>query len=154
MFPAMKYALENGINECVKFFIYDLANPLFHDFSPKFFVSDIVQSNLKYKEVLKLSGYSKGKVYNILNNETMKVHEEHMTPNSIFKEKILEYDNSVDFEDFVRKNYAIAIITKEENNKLDKGGYKSNRANLKEAFFAYEQMGIRLNEIKFGHLNQ
>lgn len=152
MFPAMKYGLENGFKECVKFFIYDLARPLFYDFSPRFFVSDIVQSNLKYQEILKLSEYSKGKIYDILNNEIMKAHEEHMTPNKAIGIKLLEYDNSSDFEDFIRENYAIAIITKEENNKLDKSGYKSNRSNLKEAFFAYKQVGINIEEIKFGHV--
>jgi len=149
MFPAMKYGLENGFKECVKFFIYDLARPLFYDFSPKFFVSDIIQLNLKYQEILQLSEYSKGKIYDILNNETMNVHKEHMTPNKAIGNKLLEYDNSSDFEDFIRENYAIAIITKEENKKLDNGGYKSNRSNLKEAFCAYKQMGININEIKF-----
>lgn len=149
MFSAMKYGLKNGFNQTVKFFIYDLANPIFYDFSPKFFISENVQRNPKYKDILKLSSYSKGKIYNILNNNNMNVHEEHMTPNKQFQNILLECNEPGDFEDFIRNNYAIAIITKDENQKLDKGGFKSNRANLEQAFFAYEKVGITIKQIYF-----
>jgi len=149
MFPAMKYGLKYGFKQTVKFFIYDLANPIFNDFSPKFFVSENVQQNPKYKDILRLSGYSKGKIYNILNNNNMNVHEEHMTPNGQFQKILLECNEPGDFEDFIRNNYAIAIITKDENKKLDDGGFKSNRANLEQAFIAYEKMGITIKQFYF-----
>jgi hypothetical protein len=146
MFSAMKYGLKNGLKQTVKFFIYDLANPLFYDFSPKFFVSKIVKTNPRYHDVLKLSEYSKGNIYNILNNINMKVHEEHMTPNGQIQKKLLEFNEPSDFENFIRNNYAIAIITKNENQRLDDGGFRTNRANLDEAFGAYEKMGIIVEE--------
>jgi asparagine N-glycosylation enzyme membrane subunit Stt3 len=149
MFPAMKFCLNNGFKQTVKFFIYDLAELSFIDYLPKFFVSEKVSKNPRLEEVLIQSSYKKSKIYNILNNDNMRIHEEHMTPNSQFQNKILEYDNYKIFEEFIRNNYAIAIITKEENQKLDKAGLKSNRSNLKEAFLAYEKMNIRLREIKF-----
>jgi len=156
MFPAMKYGLKNGFygkkngfGETVKFFIYDLANPIFNDFSPKFFVSENVQRNPKYKDISKLPYYTKDKIYKFLNNNSMIVHEEHMTPNKQFQKVLLECNEPRDFEDFIRNNYAIAIITKDENQKLDKGGFKSNRANLEQAFIAYEKVGITIKQIYF-----
>jgi len=150
MFPAMKCGLENGFMQTIKFFIYDLVNPVFNDFSPKFFSSESIRLRPNYNKILKLNGYSKGKVYKILDPFNRKdVHEEHMTPNSQFQKKILEYNNSHDFENFIRDNYAIAIITKEENKKLDAGFYKSNRQNLNEAFEIYDKLGIKLKEFKF-----
>jgi len=149
MFSAMKYGLKNGFKQTIKFFIYDLANPIFYDFSPKFFVSENVQRNPRYTDILKLSDYLKGKIYKILKNNNMKVHEEHMTPNGQFQKILLECNEPGDFEDFIRNNYAIAIITKDENRKLDKGGFKSNRANLEQAFIAYEKMGITIKQFYF-----
>jgi len=150
MFPAMKYALENGLKQSARFFIYDLANPIFLDFVPKFFVSENIQSSSKYHEMLKLSEYWKKDVYGVFLNDSIKVHEEHMTPNAQLQKKLLEYSNPKDFEEFLRNNYAIAFITKEENQRLDKGGFKSKRFNLNDAFIAYEKMGISIKEFYFG----
>jgi hypothetical protein len=150
MFPAMKFGLNNGFKQTVKFFIYDLAELRFIDYLPKFFISEKVVKNPRLQEVLIQPGYRKGKIYDILNNDNMKIHEEHMTPNSRFQNKILEYDDYKKFEEFIRNNYAIAIITKEENKKLDKAGLRSDRSNLKDAFLAYEKVNIELKEINFG----
>jgi len=149
MFPAMKYGLENGLKQCTKFFIYDLANPIFYDFSPRFFVSENVKKSSKFQEILKMSEYSKAKVYKTLNIGLMKVHEEHMTPNGQLQKKLLEFDESKNFELFIRNNYAIAIITKEENQRLDKGGFRSKRTNLEDALIAYRHVGINIYEFKF-----
>jgi len=143
MFLAMKFGLKNGFKQTVKFFIYDLANPIFYDFSPKFYVSKIVKQNKNFKDILKLSDYSKGRVYKLLNNGSMNVHEEHMTPNSQFQKKLIVCNNPNDFESFIRNNYAIAIITKEENNKLDINGFKINRTSIEDAFIAYKKMGVQ-----------
>jgi hypothetical protein len=150
MFSAMKFAKKIGMEQCTKFFVYDLACPIFDDFTPLFYVSDVVKKNPYFSEVLKLPVYSKGKVYKILNNDTMKVHEEHMTPNGQLQNMLLKFDKPKDFEDFIRNNYAIAIITKEENAKLDKAKLRSKRANLEEAFAAYKQVGIKIKKINFG----
>jgi hypothetical protein len=146
----MKFAKDNGLKQSVTFFIYDLARPIFDDFTPKFYISEEVLKNPKNQEILKLPVYSKQKVYNILNNDTMKVHEEHMTPNGQLQNNLSLSNNPTDFEDFIRKNYAIAIITKEENTKLDKAKLRSKRANLKEAFDAYDLVGITIKKIEFG----
>jgi len=42
------------------------------------------------------------------------------------------------------------FISKEENQRLDKGGFKSKRFNLNNAFIAYEKMGISIKEFNFG----
>jgi hypothetical protein len=54
---------------------------------PKYFISEKVSNNSRWGEVLNLPGYRKGIIYDILNNENMKIHEEHMTPNSQFQKK-------------------------------------------------------------------
>jgi len=150
MFPSMRYGLKSRLNQSVRFFVYDLGNPVFSDFTPKFFVSKEVQLNPRYKEILPvLSNYSKYKVYKILNNENMTVHEDHVVTNAKIKSMLLECKNHEEFKAFVRDNYAIAFITKAENKMLDDAGLNSERGpNLESAIIAYRKAGVVLKKIK------
>jgi hypothetical protein len=149
-FWSLKYLLSKGFDWTVKNFFYELTKP-FVDFEPKYFVSTGLVKFTNALDFLTKARYEKSKVYRAFKTLGVAVHEEHMTPNSQFMKALLACPGPVEFGRFVRENYAVAIVTKEENSSLDKK-YKTDRPDLEAAFRAYEDVGISLVPVSFGRL--
>ena len=147
--PFLKYFQKGKPWGTIKNFVYDLAIAEFSDFRPRFYISKEVKDLENSDQIIPyLNGikhYDKGKIYKILNKDI--VHEEHIVPNKVFQNKLEEL-NVIDFEEFVRNNFAIAIILKDENKKLDRNGYKCKRRDtLNQALKIYKELNIIVDEV-------